>query len=124
MKKHNANVNRTDRINSELKKEIYEIITRKLKNPLVTEMVSVTDVVCSRDLGYAKVYISVYSKSEEKKEKTLNAIVGDAKKIRYELAHSMKIRTVPELEFVVDSSLEYGDKMDKLLNSIKKEENS
>ena len=110
--------NRIDKVNSELQKEIYEVISRKLKNPLITEMVSITDVVASKDLKYAKVYISVFSMNEEKKTATYNAVVNDAKKIRYELSKSMRIRTVPELQFVLDTSMDYGDKMDKLLKSI------
>lgn len=118
MKKHNGGVSRSDRLNAELKREISEIIARKLKNPLVTAMVSVTSVDCSRDLAYAKVFVSVFSADEEKKNSTFAALVDDAKKIRYELSKAMRIRTVPELDFVLDRSLEYGDKMDKLLLKI------
>ena len=114
--------NRIDKINSELKKEIYAVITRKLKNPLITEMFSITDVDASKDLSSAKVYISVFSTSPEKKSATLAAISGDAKRIRYELAKEMRIRTVPELRFIEDTSMAYGDKMDKLLNMIEKGE--
>lgn len=114
--------NRIDKINSELKKEIYAVITRKLKNPLITEMFSITDVDASKDLSSAKVYISVFSTSPEKKSVTLAAISGDAKRIRYELAKEMRIRTVPELRFIEDTSMAYGDKMDKLLNMIEKGE--
>ncbi len=115
---------RNTRLNGEIQKEIYTIITRKLKNPLVTEMVSVTEVDLSRDLSHAKVYISVYSGSDEKKKATFNAIKGDAKRIRHELAQSMNTRYVPELEFLVDDSMAYGDRIDKLLNKIEKGENN
>ncbi len=114
----NVKVSRNDRLNSEFKKEIYEIISRKLKNPLVTEMFSVTKVDSSRDLSHAKVYISVFSTNQEKKNLTFEAIKGDAKKIRYELAKVIRARTVPELHFFIDNSMEYGDKMDKLFKSI------
>lgn len=112
--------NRIDKINSELQKEIYAVITRKLKNPLITEMFSITEVDASKDLSSAKVYLSVYSVNPEKKAATFSAIVSDAKKIRHELAKEMRIRTVPELRFIEDASIAYGDKMDKLLNSIEK----
>lgn len=113
-----SKVSRNERLNGEFQKEIYEIITRKLKNPLITEMFSILSVDCSRDLSYAKVYVSVYSKNEEKKKITFDAIKADAKKIRFELAKVIRARTVPELNFVLDDSMEYGDKMDKLLKSI------
>jgi len=115
---------RNTRLNGEIQKEIYTIITRKLKNPLVTEMVSVTEVDLSRDLSHAKVYISVYSGSDERKKTTFNAIKSDAKRIRHELAQSMNTRYVPELEFLVDDSMAYGDKIDKLLSKIEKGEDN
>ena len=111
-------VSRSDRLNSELQKEIYEIITRRLKNPLVTEMFSILEVDTSRDLSHAKVYVSVYSTNPEKKNATFEAIKADAKKIRYELAKVIRARTVPELHFFLDGSMEYGDKMDKLFKEI------
>lgn len=112
--------NRIEKINSEFQRDIYEIITRKLKNPLVTEMVSVLKVDTAKDLSNAKVYLSVYSKSEEKRQSTFNAIAADSKKIRHELAMVERMRTVPELRFILDDSLDYGDKMDKLFIAIEK----
>lgn len=123
MKKHGGGVSRTDRLNAELKREISEIIAKKLKNPAVTAMVSVTDVDVSPDISYAKVFVSVFSTDENKKNESFAALLRDAKKIRYELGKSMRIRTVPELDLVLDRSLEYGDKMDKLLLKISEDEN-
>lgn len=116
--RRNNGVSRNDRLNGEFQKEIYEIISRRIKNPLVTEMFSILRVDSSRDLSYAKVYVSVYSTNEEKKKATFEAIKGDAKKIRYELSKVIRARTVPELNFILDDSMEYGDKMDKLFKSI------
>ena len=122
MQRRKSNINRSDRLNAELQKEIYEIISRRLKNPLITEMFSVMKVDCTKDLSYAKVYISVYSKDQEKKNNTFSAIEKDAKKIRYELSKSMILRTVPELHFVLDDSLDYSDKINKLFLQIEKGE--
>jgi ribosome-binding factor A len=121
--RRNNGVSRNDRLNGEFQKEIYEIISRKLKNPLVTEMFSILRVDSSRDLSYAKVYVSIYSKDENKRMQTFKAIQADAKKIRYELAKVIRARTVPELNFVLDDSMEYGDKMEKLFKSINEGEN-
>ncbi len=123
MKKHGGGVSRSERLNAELKREISEIISRKIKNPLITAMISVTDVDCAPDLSYARVFVSVFSTDEEKKNSSFAAIRSDAKKIRYELSKSMRIRTVPELEIILDRSIEYGDKMDKLLLKIGEEDN-
>ena len=113
-----SKISRNDRLNGEFQKEIYEIISRRLKNPLVTEMFSILRVDASRDLSHAKVYISVYSADENKKKTTFEAIKADAKKIRFELAKVIRARTVPELQFILDDSMEYGDKMEKLFKSI------
>ncbi len=118
----NGRVNRTDKLNGEFQKEIYDIISRKLKNPFITEMFSILRVDTSKDLSHAKVYVSVFSGSPEKKQATFDAIKGDAKKIRYELSKVIRARTVPELTFILDDSMEYSDKMNKLFLKIEKGE--
>ena len=121
--RRNSKISRNDRLNGEFQKEIYEIISRRLKNPLITEMFSIVRVDASRDLSHAKVFVSVYSTDENKKKTTFDAIVADAKKIRYELAKVIRARTVPELNFILDDSMEYGDKMDKHFKQINQGEN-
>ncbi len=124
MNKSTSKIPRNQRMSSELQKDIYEVISRKLKNPLVTEMFSIVNVDVSRDLAHANVFLSVYSVDKQKSEQTFEAIKNDAKRIRFELAKTSRARTVPELHFYLDGSMEYGDKIDKLLLQIKKEENS
>ncbi len=116
-------VPRNERMKTELQRDLHEIIFRKLKNPLVTEMVSIVDVQVSRDLAHANVFLSVYSTDKEKSIKTFEAIKADSKKIRFELAKVSRARSVPELHFILDGSMEYGDKIDKLLIEISKGEN-
>ncbi len=123
MKRSFGGVSRNDRLNGEFQKEIYDIISRKLKNPLITEMFSILRVDASKDLSTAKVYVSIYSKNQEKRMTTFNAIQADAKKIRFELAKVIRARTVPELRFILDDSMEYGDKMDRLFKSITEGDN-
>lgn len=116
-------ISRSDRLNGEFQKEIHEVISRKLNHPDVRCMVSVLRVEATNDLKYAKVFLSIYAKTEEETNKAFNAIVSESKRIRYELAHSMRIRTVPELSFVLDKTIEYGNKMNKILSEISKGEN-
>ncbi len=118
---NNGKVNRMDKLNSEFQKDLYEIIAHKIKNPLITEMFSILKVDTSKDLSFAKVYISVFSTNAEKKKTTFDAIKEEANRIRYELAKISNIRTVPKLQFLSDDSMEYSDKMDKLFAQIKKE---
>ena len=114
-------VKRTDRLNGEYQREIYNIIKR-LKNPEITEMFSVLRVDATADLKYAKVFISVFSTDAEKKKKTFDAIKSSAKTIRYELSKVMYGRTVPELTIIDDDSIEYAGKMEQLFEKIKKED--
>lgn len=123
MKKSSNGINRTDRLNAEFQKEIHEVITYKLKTPLSKVMVSVLKVDVSKDLKHAKVFLSIYSTDAEKVQETFNSIVSESKNIRYQLSQSMRIRTVPDLQFILDDSMEYSDKISKLLLSIEKQEN-
>ena len=110
--------NRVEKLNSEFRKIIYEVIKNDLNVPTITEMFSVTEVDVSPDIKNAKVYISVYSTNEEKKKATFLGIKESASKIRRGLSSRMRIRYVPELTFFEDGALEYGNKIDKILSTI------
>lgn len=107
---------REQRLNSEFQKEIYDILKNKVKNHDITEMFSILDVEATNDLKYAKVFISVFSTNEERKQKTFSAICSSAKFVRGELAKVMRIRTVPEIKFQMDNSADYGNKIEKILS--------
>ena len=109
---------RSEKLNSEFKKNIYEILSRKVKNPQLTEMFSVTEVETDPELSTAKVYVSVYSKDAEKAAATMDAIRQSAGYVRTQLSKSMHIRTVPQLIFTEDRSMSYGDKIDRILERI------
>ncbi|MBO5851334.1 MAG: 30S ribosome-binding factor RbfA [Clostridia bacterium] len=112
-------VKRTDKINSEIKKIVYEIIRTDINVPSITEMFSITDVDCAPDLKSAKVYVSVFSTNEEKKMATFQGIKGASSEIRRALSSKMRTRCVPELHFYLDSALEYGNKIDKIISGFK-----
>lgn len=112
-------VKRTDKINSELQKILYQIIKTDINVPTITEMFSITEVDCSPDLKNAKVYVSVYSTNEEKKVATFQGIKSASSEIRRALASKMHTRCVPELRFYLDTALEYGNKIDKILSGFK-----
>ena len=106
---------RTERLNSEIRKDVYDIIKNKLNNPLITEMFTVSEADVSPDLKHAKIYLSVFSSDEQKKEQTFRAIVDSAKEIRKILGEELRTRTVPELRFIKDGAYEYGDKIDNII---------
>ena len=107
---------RTDRINEEIKKELSNII-RDLKDPRIPMMTSVVNVSVTNDLRYAKAYVSVMGTDEEKKAsiKGLQAASGF---IRREIGSRIKLRCVPEFSFELDTTIEYGAHINKLLNDI------
>ncbi len=114
---------REKRLNSEFKKEIYEILTTKVKDVRLTEIFSITSVHTTADLKQAKVYISIFSMNEERKNATFEAIKASAGFVRREISARMHIRTVPEFTFLLDNRAEYGEKIDKILNEIHKNGN-
>ena len=109
---------RTEKLNSEFRKIIYEVIKNELNIPSVTEMFSITEVDVAPDLKSAKVYVSVYSTDSAKKQATFNGIKDSASKIRKALSSKLRIKYVPELRFFEDGALEYGNKIDKILSTI------
>lgn len=115
---------RGERLAGEFQKEISSVISGKLRNnfPSLSVVISVTKADVAPDLKSAKIYISVYDPDKERAENSYKIIKENAGFIRRELARVMTMRTVPELRFVPDDSMEYGEKIDRLLNEIEKDE--
>ncbi len=109
---------RTAKLNSEFQKNIYEVLSKSVKDPRITEMFSVTKVETDKELTLAKVYISVYGKDSEKTEATFEGIKSAAGYVRRELYKIMRVRAVPQLMFVRDDSIEYSDRISKILNQL------
>lgn len=107
-----------DRVNSELAKQIGYVINNKLNDPRISGMLTVTEVVTTRDLKYATVYVSYYG-DEAKKEETFDTLNHSANFIRNEVKELVRIRLMPKLTFKPDNSLSYAEKMDKLINKAK-----
>ncbi len=108
-----------ERINSELKKQIAKVIACDLKDPRLNNgIVSVTKVSVTPDLKYAKVYLSVYADNEEARKEAFDTVCRSKTFIRNMLKNAVQIRLLPELNFVMDTSVDYGIKIDKLLSQI------
>ena len=108
------NSNRLNRIDEEMKKEISHIITYDLKDPNITGLISVTKVKVSGDLKYAKVYVSMINAKDNKQ--VLATLKKSSGFVRTELAKRMNLRLTPEIIFIFDDSIEYGAKIDTILN--------
>ena len=105
------------RINSEVMKELANIIRGEIKDPRIAPMTCVTDVEVAPDLKTCKVYISVLG-DEEKRKDTLAGLKSAEGYIRHQLADRLNLRNTPALTFIADTSTEYGIKMSKLIDEV------
>ncbi|HZG86754.1 30S ribosome-binding factor RbfA [Paenibacillus sp.] len=110
---------RVGRVGEQLKKELSQIIQMEWKDPGIG-FVTVTGVDVTNDLSQAKVFISVLG-SDEQKEATLKAFARGKGFLRSELGKRMRLRHVPDLLFQFDTSIEYGSRIEKLLETINTE---
>lgn len=108
--------NRTDRISEEIRKELCNII-RELKDPRIPQMVSVTRVSVTKDLKFAKAYISIMGDETVQKD-AIEAFKRASGFIRKEIAHRVKLRVVPEFTFVIDDSIAYGSYINEILKKL------
>ena len=98
--------NRIGRINEEIQRELSDQF-RHLKDPRVSSgMVSITRVDTTGDLRYARVYISVLDKRQEKD--VLKGLKSASGFLRRELGRALQLRYTPELQFIGDDSIQYG----------------
>lgn len=114
---------RGERLASEFQKAVYEVISRRLRDrvPQLSAIISVTGADVAPDMKTAKIYVSIYDTSEEKKLASFETIKENAGFIRHELAGMLRIRTVPALTFILDGSMEYGAHIDEILNKLESE---
>lgn len=115
---------RMERINSEMQKSIAEIVRERLKDPRVTEMISVLGVNVAKDLKTAKVLVSIFG-DREKVQTTFDALQKCAGFIKHELSIDFKdLRTIPQLTFVLDKSAQYSERIETLIEEIKEHDNN
>ncbi|HEX8949723.1 MAG TPA: 30S ribosome-binding factor RbfA [Dissulfurispiraceae bacterium] len=107
---------RSQRLGILLREEIADIIMRRIKDPRLG-FITVTDVELSEDLKIAKVFISVLR--EEDKKVTLEILNSAKGLIRSEVSKRVRVKFIPTLEFMIDKSIEHGDKIDRLLKEIR-----
>lgn len=109
---------RSGRINEEIKKEISNIIRNDIKDPRLSAMVSITNVDVTKDLRYAKVFVSIFG-SNESKEESMQALKSSAGYIRREVGNRINLRYTPQVMFELDNSIENGMHIEKILHEIK-----
>lgn len=105
------------RLNNLFTKEISKIISEELKDKNLG-FITITDTKVTSDLSYAKVYFTTLNESVQKTANTLNKASGY---IRTSLCDKINIRKMPEIHFVFDESIDYGKKIDNIIERIKNE---
>lgn len=110
---------RSGRINEEVRREISTLIRDEIKDPRLTAMISVTAVKVTKDLRYAKVYVSIFAKSEDEKKENLEALKSASGFIRREIAQRINLRHNPQIIFEIDDSIDYGMKIESLIEKTK-----
>jgi ribosome-binding factor A len=111
---------RVSRVGEQIKKELSLILQTEFKDPRLG-FITVTGVDVTNDLSYATVYLSVLG-DESKKEDTWKALAKGNGFLRTELGRRIRFRHTPELIFKFDSSVEYGNRIDRLLDDINRGE--
>ncbi len=108
-----------DRVNSEIRKEVMDLVSHEIKDPRVADsgaMISVMRVDTTQDLKYCRIYVSIMG--AENAREVVDGLNASAGFMRNELYGRLKIRAVPHLTFILDDSIDYGFKIDKILKSL------
>lgn len=111
-------VERKTRVGDEMKRVLASVIKTELRDPRIPDLLSITDVVVSKDLSHAKVYFSVLG-DEEVKAAAAQALVSAKGFLRREVGQRMKLRVVPEIVFKEDDSIERGFEMGRLIEQVR-----
>ena len=106
---------RPERVAERIKREAADILGT-LRDPRIG-MVSVTDVEVNHDLSAAKVYVSVLVQGEAR-EQTMGALQNASGFVRRQLAPRLGLREVPELRFLLDTSIQQGARVEELLRRL------
>ena len=117
------NSNRMGRVDSEIQTALSHTLTYDMQSPeLEGVMVSVVSCHTSKDLKHCKVLISIFP--DKDKEKKFYAVKNATPFLRRELARQVNLRIVPELQFEIDDSAEYGANIDRLIASLHSNNNN
>lgn len=112
---------RMSRVDSEIQTALSETITYDLSSPeLSGSIVSVINVKTSKDLRHARVLVSIFP--DKDKDKKFNALKNAIPFLRKEVARKVSLRIVPEIQFEMDNSTEYGAKIDSIIENLHKKD--
>jgi ribosome-binding factor A len=109
--------NRPERVAQRIKRETADILETTLRDPRLGSMVTVTDVEVTHDMAMARIYVSILEEGEAR-DQAMKALASAAGFVRRQLAPRLGLREVPELRFVLDTSIERGARVEDLLRRL------
>ncbi|HFI0003169.1 30S ribosome-binding factor RbfA [Streptococcus parasuis] len=112
---------RTDRVGMEIKREVNEILQKKVRDPRV-QGVTITDVQMVGDLSMAKVYYTIMSDLASDNQKAQIGLEKATGTIKRELGRKLTLYKIPDLVFEKDQSIEYGNKIDQMLRALEQKD--
>lgn len=120
--KHNKrNYDRTQRVADLIQKSLAQMLLEDMGDERF-KLVTITSVIVSRDMSYAKIYVSMLEEDPEKIKNNILALNKASKFLRFNLAKAVDLRIVPELKFMYDSSTAHGFLISALIDdAIKKQ---
>lgn len=112
-----SGTNRPARVAEEFAHELSQVLTRGLKDPRITGLVTVTGAKMSPDLKEVTAYVSVLG-DERVKGETLEGLRAATPYLQREVGHRLRLRHVPHLRIVFDESIERGDRIETLIKEV------
>ncbi|MDO5690417.1 MAG: 30S ribosome-binding factor RbfA [Tissierellia bacterium] len=111
------NEKRINRIATEIKREISEMIRESIRDPRITDMTTISHVKVTRDLGFATIYVSVLG-NEALKAETIDGLENAKGFIKKELGARLDLRHIPELRFQIDDTVENGLHIEEIISRL------
>ena len=109
-------MSRMDKIEDLLQKEIANIVVTRIDNPDIKNTVTITDIKVSKDIRSAIVYFTTLQSDYKKIEKMMNILKPT---IKFHLSKNIHLKRIPDLKFIFDDTVLKGQKINKLLDSLK-----
>ena len=107
---------RTDRIEEEIKKIVSKLIDNGIKDPRVNGLISVTKVDVSKDLKYCKIYVSMLGTKDVKE--AMEGLESAKGVVRKEIGAKIRTFNTPEVKFIYDDSMAYGQHIDEIISGL------
>jgi len=112
---------RSERVSSQMQKELAYVLQREISDPRLG-FVTINEVIVSKDLAVAKIYITVLNGNEAAKAENVNVLNELAPVIRHQVAKRMRLRQISDFRFYYDDSFDIGMRVAELLNEQDKQD--